>query len=74
MTCLICKQGQTKPGHTSVMMQRGACTVIFKDVPADICENCTEYYLSETVTRELLRRAEVAAKTGAELEILAYAA
>ncbi len=74
MNCLICKQGQTKPGHTSVTMQRGACTVIFKDVPADICENCTEYYLSETVTRELLRRAEVAAKNGAELEILAYAA
>ncbi|MCH7591323.1 MAG: type II toxin-antitoxin system MqsA family antitoxin [Planctomycetes bacterium] len=74
MNCLICKQGQTKPGHTSVTMQRGACTVIFKDVPADICENCSEYYVSETVTRELLRRAEVAAQNGAEVEILSYAA
>lgn len=74
MTCLICKQGQTKPGHTSVTMQRDGCTVVFKDVPADICENCSEYYVSETVTRELMRRAEVAAQNGAEVEILSYAA
>ena len=74
MICLICKQGETKPGQATVTMQRGACTVIFKGVPTDVCENCGEYYVSETVTQELLRRAEVAAKNGAEVEILAYAA
>jgi rRNA maturation endonuclease Nob1 len=55
-------------------MQRGNCTVIFKGVPADICENCGEYFVDESVTRELLRRAEVAAQNGAEVEILSYAA
>ncbi len=74
MTCLICKHGTTKPGHTTVTLQRGACTVIFKNVPADVCENCGEYYLGESVTRELERRAEVAVKNGAEVEIVAYAA
>lgn len=74
MTCLICKQGEAKPGLTTVTMQRNGCTVIFKGVPADVCDNCSEYYVSETVTRELLRRAEVAAQNGAEVEILAYAA
>ena len=74
MKCLICKQGETETGRTTVTIQRNGCTVIFKDVPADICENCGEYYVSESVTQELLRRAEVAAKNGAEIEILAYAA
>ncbi len=74
MICLICKQGEAKPGYATVTMQRGDCTVIIKGVPADVCENCGEYYVSETVTGELLRRAEVAARNGAEVEILAYAA
>ena len=74
MTCLICKQGETNPGQATVTMQRGACTVIFKGVPAEVCENCAEYYISETVTQELLRRAETAVQNGAEVEILAYAA
>ena len=74
MTCLICRQGEATPGQTTVTMQRDQCTVIFKDVPADVCENCGEYYLSDTVTRELLRRAEVAVQNGAEVEILGYAA
>lgn len=74
MICLICKQGEPRPGHATATMQRGGCTVIFKDVPADVCENCGEYYLSDSVTRELLRRAEVAVQNGAEVEILGYAA
>ena len=74
MNCLICKHGETKPGHTTVTIQRDNCTVIFKNVPADICENCGEYYVSENVTKKLLHQAEVAAKNGAEIEILAYAA
>ena len=74
MTCLICKQGEARPGRATVTMQRGECTVIFKGVPADVCENCGEYYVSETVTRELLGRAEAAAQNGAEVALLPYAA
>lgn len=74
MTCLICKQGKAKAGHATVTMQQEDCTVVFKRVPADVCDNCGEYYLSNEVTRELLRRAQVAAQNGAEVEILPYAA
>ena len=74
MICLICQQGETRPGRATVSMEQGGCTVIFKRVPADVCENCGEYYLSEKVTQELLDRAETAARNGAEIEILAYAA
>ena len=74
MICLICKQGEARPGRATVTMQRGDCTVIFKGVPADVCENCGEYYVSESVTKKLLRRAEVAAQNGVEVEVLSYAA
>ncbi len=74
MICLICKQGEARPGRATVTMQRGGCTVIFKGVPADVCENCGEYYVSESVTKKLLRRAEVAAQNGVEVEVLSYAA
>jgi len=74
MTCLVCKQGETKAGRTTVTLQRGSCTVIIKNVPADVCENCGEYYVAEDITADLLRRAEAAAQNGAEVEILAYAA
>ncbi len=74
MTCLICRHGETRPGRTTVTLTRGNCTVIFKGVPAEICENCGEYYLPEATTADLLHQADEAARRGAEVEILQYAA
>lgn len=74
MKCLICKHGQTQPGHVTVTLQRGPCTIIIKDVPADVCDNCGEYYLDEETSSVLLARAEAAVTNGAEVEILRYAA
>lgn len=74
MTCVICKHGETRPGAATVPLQRGECTVIFKEAPADVCDNCGEYYLSEKVSGELLERAEAALQNGAEVEIIHYAA
>jgi hypothetical protein len=48
--------------------------MIFKGVPADVCENCGEYYLSEEITGRLLERAEQAVQNGAEVEIVRFAA
>ena len=74
MKCVICKAGTTEPGFVTVTLQRGGTTVIFKEVPADICKNCGEYYLSEEITGKLLEREEEAVKKGTEVEILKYAA
>ena len=74
MKCVICRQGDTAPGKVTVTLQRGETTIVFKDVPAEVCQNCGEFYLSEAVTEKLLSRAEAAVKNGAELEILRYAA
>ena len=74
MNCVICKQGETVPGKTTVTLNRGPTTVIVKDVPAEVCRDCGEYYLSEPVSEWLLERADHAAESGTEVEILRYAA
>lgn len=74
MKCLICKHGETRPGRTSVVLQRSDTIVVIKDVPADLCDNCDEYYLSEPVTRRVLELGERAIAQGAEIEVLRFAA
>lgn len=74
MKCVICRQGETSPGLVTVTLQRSETTVVLKAVPADVCDNCGEYYLSEETTRRLLALAEDAISKGAEVEILRFAA
>jgi YgiT-type zinc finger domain-containing protein len=74
MKCVICKTGETRPGKTTVTLHRGQTTVLIKATPADICQNCGEYYLTEEVARNVYENAEAAARRQAELEILHYAA
>ncbi len=74
MKCVICKEGQTEKGLTTVTLERGQTTLVIKDVPAEICENCGEYYLSDEVTDKIQKMAEQAVRQGAEIEILRYAA
>ncbi|MBV8054038.1 MAG: type II toxin-antitoxin system MqsA family antitoxin [Deltaproteobacteria bacterium] len=74
MKCVICKHGETAPGLATVTLQRGEATVIVKGVPADICDNCAEYYLSEAVTDKLLEQADSVLQAGTELTVRRYAA
>ncbi|HKT38081.1 MAG TPA: type II toxin-antitoxin system MqsA family antitoxin [Ktedonobacterales bacterium] len=74
MNCVICKHGETVHGVTRVVLQRGETTVIFKDVPAEICDTCDEYYLSEAIATRVLALAEQAVAQGAEIEVLRFAA
>jgi YgiT-type zinc finger domain-containing protein len=74
MRCVICKHGETAPGRVTVILQRGETVVIIKNVPAQVCNNCGEYYLDETVTGHVFAQAEDAVNRRAEVEILRYAA
>ena len=74
MRCILCKQGETKPGTVTVTLQRNDTTVIVKGVPAEVCENCGEYYLEDQVTERVLSMAEEAARKNVEVEILRFAA
>jgi YgiT-type zinc finger domain-containing protein len=74
MRCPICRNGETAPGTTTVVLERSGTTLVFKGVPAEVCEECGEEYLSEETNRNLLRKAEDAVERGVDLELLRYAA
>ncbi len=74
MKCVICKTGETAPGKVTVTLQREKTTVLIKDVPAEVCDNCGEYYLSEEISQRVLKQAESAMTNHAELEVLRFAA
>ncbi len=74
MKCVICKMGETSPGTVTVTLERAETTVLIKNVPADICENCGEYYLTDEISERILKQAESAVTNNAEVEILRYAA
>jgi YgiT-type zinc finger domain-containing protein len=74
MKCLICKHGNTHAGVASITLERDNTTVMFKRVPAEICDNCGEVYHDANVTRSLLQQADLAAKGGVEIDVRRYAA
>ena len=74
MKCVICKTGETHAGRTTINLTRADTLVVIKNVPADICDNCGEYYLSEEMTGQVLKLAADANLKGAEIEILRWAA
>jgi YgiT-type zinc finger domain-containing protein len=74
MICPICKTGHLTAGKTTVTLSRGNTIVVLKEVPADVCDNCGEYYLTESTADKTFAAAESAVKKGAELEVLRFAA
>ena len=74
MKCSICNHGETLPGSVTVTLERGGMTLVFKDVPADVCDNCGEQYVSEATTRRLLEQANTAAESGVTVEVRSFAA
>jgi len=74
MMCPICKHGKTKNGTTTLVFEKGRSTIIIKNVPAEICDNCDESFISENVSREVVELADKEVRKGIEIEILNYAA
>ena len=46
MKCAICHNGKTEKGNTTVVLERDQTTLVYKNVPANICNNCGEEYIS----------------------------
>ena len=74
MKCIVCKQAETQPGKTTVTLERDGATLVFKDVPAQVCPNCGEDYVDEAVARGLTQSAEQMVASGAQVDIRKYAA
>jgi hypothetical protein len=80
MKCVICKQGETQSGTTTLTFVRrigpssSEVTIVLKGVPAQICSNCGEAYVDETTSAEALRIAEHAVRAGTPVEVREFGA
>jgi YgiT-type zinc finger domain-containing protein len=72
MKCVVCKKGQTKPGRTTVTLEKEGATLVFKGVPANVCANCGEEYVDAKITARLLKVAAEAARAGVQVEVRHY--
>ena len=74
MKCAICRNGTTDDGYITVTLERHQTTFIFKRVPAHVCDNCGEEYVSAETNKTLLQKAETMLENGVTLEMLNFAA
>jgi YgiT-type zinc finger domain-containing protein len=74
MKCVVCKQADTRPGATTVTLERDGSTFVVREVPAQVCPNCGEDYVDAKVTAELLNTAERLSQAGAQVDVRRYAA
>ncbi|MEF8727199.1 MAG: type II toxin-antitoxin system MqsA family antitoxin [Accumulibacter sp.] len=73
MRCAICRHGETRPGAVTVPLERHGLTIVFREVPALVCENCRDAFHDEGVTASLLKQAEQAAAAGVEIVVRRFA-
>ena len=74
MTCVICKNGKTRWGKATVVLEREDTTLVVKAVPAQVCANCGEEYVGEETTSRLLKTAEETARAGVQVDVRQYTA
>ena len=72
MKCVICKSGETRSGKTTITFEREGFTLVVKDVPAEVCMNCGEDYVDESITHEIMVLAERIAKNGTLIDVRRY--
>ena len=72
MKCPICHHGETENGDATVVLERNETTLVFKHVPAAICNNCGEEFINESISIELFSVAKQAVEAGVQVDIREY--
>ena len=71
MNCVLCKADLTK-GRVNHIVDLGERIIIIKNVPANICEQCGEYYLDTKTALQLESMVDEIKKNKAEVFIVNY--
>lgn len=69
MKCVTCRHGETQAGHITVTLERDQTVLVFRNVPAQVCANCGEAYVSEEITAQLLEEAEEAVQARVQVDV-----
>ena len=73
MKCVICRHGETQAGAATIVLERDGACVVFRSVPADVCDNCGEEYVDDRTAARLLEDFEEALGAGIEIDVRHYA-
>lgn len=71
MNCVLCK-GSLKKGMVNHIIDLGDGIIIIKNVPANICNQCGEYYVDTETAIKLEDIVEELRKNKAEVLIINY--
>jgi YgiT-type zinc finger domain-containing protein len=74
LKCAVCEQGMMEEGPVTVTLERDGMILVFKKVPAEVCEVCGEEYIDEQTTAKLLAVAEEAVQAGVQVDVREYVA
>jgi YgiT-type zinc finger domain-containing protein len=72
MQCTACRDGETFPGLVTLTFDRGSTTIIYRDVPAEICTACGEQFVAPEITALAMSQIDAAIARGTELEIVRW--
>lgn len=72
MRCIRCKTGKTKPGTSSLTLERDDAVVVIRSIPGEVCQTCGEAYYQGDVTDRVMAQAEVAFATGAKVHVAQF--
>ena len=70
--CPLCPTGSLREGTTTLTLERDGSTIVFKGVPAEVCNACGEAYLDEDVSEEVYEQADALIEAGAEVDVRHY--
>lgn len=70
--CALCRAGHLEEGTTTLTLEREGTTLVFKEVPADVCDVCGEAYLDGRVLDYLSRKVDEAVEEGVEVDVRHY--
>ena len=52
--CDLCG-GELRPGHATLEIWRDSDLIVLRDIPADVCQQCGEAYLTAEISEKLDR-------------------
>ena len=74
MNCTNCKMGTLKIGLATVTFNKNGSIVVFKNVPAQVCDTCQDFVVDEETARALLKLTAEEAGRGREISVINYKA
>jgi len=73
MKCSLCKRGERKDETVTLTLERGKTTLVIKDVPARVCDQCGDEVFSEEVTRRTFDMLKDSVRRGVQVEVTSFA-